>query len=307
MDTPIVDEVRLTTRAEMPRGMTEAEAYHYLMTDELPTDTQDPTPGSSNAHNDVSSVSSLPNATSLNEMPPLTADAFKFDPNQPRDSEGRWTDTPSVGNSSSFSQRFDDALTGDEVLHASPVMYHYDPKDRHFGSLDKAVQDDVMQSIRTYSGESYLSINSYLRNVDPASTRHKLDYDMAKEHVPNLDKAMEASPLLHDVITYRGVYSPKKVFGSSYNASPGSMTGLRYRDDGFSSTSSSKKVAEDFSMDEVVLRILTPKGTHAVALSSGGENELLLDRGLTYKIVNDYVDDNGKRYFDVMVVGKKND
>jgi hypothetical protein len=50
------------------------------------------------------------------------------------------------------------------------------------------------------------------------------------------------------------------------------------------------------------MTILVPQGTAALAASSDGEKELLLNRGLRFRIVRDNGVVNGVRHVDVEVV-----
>jgi hypothetical protein len=129
------DTFLLTEIAAMPRGMTLAEAEHYLMTDELPLD--DPfrdishtlTPeerqaqeAEANAHEeldedgltDAEAEAFLSGESSITAA--IVAAGFRDD--QPRDGDGQWTDTPgSVATKSKLSTKklFDgvkDALDG---------------------------------------------------------------------------------------------------------------------------------------------------------------------------------------------------
>jgi hypothetical protein len=126
---------QLTEIAAMPRGMTLAEAEHYLMTDELPLD--DPfrdishtltseerqaQEDEANAHEefDEDGLSDAAAAPFLSGESSITAAmvAAGFRDNQPRDGDGQWTDAPgSVATKSKLSVKkiFDgaqDAING---------------------------------------------------------------------------------------------------------------------------------------------------------------------------------------------------
>ncbi len=49
-------------------------------------------------------------------------------------------------------------------------------------------------------------------------------------------------------------------------------------------------------------RVLVPKGTHAIDLSTNMEDELLLQRGLRLRVVRDYGVSDGVRQMDVEVI-----
>jgi hypothetical protein len=113
-----------------------------------------------------------------------------------------------------------------------------------------------------------------------------------------------------DVAVYRGIRDPKKTFGSSWDSLENNE-GLTWTDEGFSSTTASEDAADYFltgSSASVKMRILVPKGTKAMFLPKAAsltrdEQEILLNRGLTYRIIRDTErDKNGVRLVDVEVV-----
>jgi hypothetical protein len=145
---------QLTEIAAMPRGMTLAEAEHYLMTDELPLD--DPfrdishtlTPEERQAQEDEArtheefdtdglspeeAIAFLSGERTITAA--LAAAGFRDD--QPRDGEGQWTDTVGTSSKSKLSvdKIFDDvkdALDGknnqevsNETVKAVHAMYEY--------------------------------------------------------------------------------------------------------------------------------------------------------------------------------------
>jgi SPP1 gp7 family putative phage head morphogenesis protein len=71
-------------------------------------------------------------------------------------------------------------------------------------------------------------------------------------------------------------------------ATLGQLLGTEFTDYGFASTSISRAVAHMFTEEKpnrVTMRILVPAGTPAVGITVQDEDEVLLDRGLRYKIV----------------------
>lgn len=116
----------------------------------------------------------------------------------------------------------------------------------------------------------------------------------AQKVVDDLDAMMAASKLEKDVTVIRGISSPEKIFGSSWNPD-GDNTGLTWRDDAFVSTTTDDQVAGYFATAQdmngvTMIRLKVPKGTGAVRLEGeefAHQQELLLDRGLTFRITKD--------------------
>jgi hypothetical protein len=108
-----------------------------------------------------------------------------------------------------------------------------------------------------------------------------------------IDDVMSHSPLSSDVVVFRGIQDPSSVFG---DRTSGDLTNFEWNDRSYVSTTvsepralSNATVRGDTS--GVVMRIVAPKGTGAVAFDDGtlsfGSRELLLQRGLTLRVVRD--------------------
>jgi hypothetical protein len=112
--------------------------------------------------------------------------------------------------------------------------------------------------------------------------------------VDDLDEMMSQSRLKDDVTVIRGISSPEKIFGDAWNPK-GDNTGLTWRDDAFVSTTTDDQVAGYFATAQnmngvTMIRLKVPKGTGAVRLEGeefAHQKELLLDRGLTFRITKD--------------------
>ncbi len=334
----------LSTIAAMPRGMTEAEADHYLMTDELPLD--DPfrdishtvTPEEREAQEAEANAAeefddgglspdevlafltgerSITAAVMGFEPDPkdLTAGIFKhktgddngYDPNQPRDAQGQWTRT----GASAITSRIADAVHGADVFKAPTFTMASDEDERKHGAL------------ATYASHQYSLINSaleYVKNNDKQVSDLKPDL---RNVINEIDDEMARSTLKDDIVVYRGIKTPENVFGSAWSDEPGSMVGVEFRDPHYASTSSSANIAMQFSeihrmkyeqdrkgriksekrvrIPGAQLRILAPRGSHAVGITSQGEGEILLPRDSRFRIVGDHVVD-GDRLLDVEVL-----
>lgn len=161
---------------------------------------------------------------------------------------------------------------------------------------------DEAHALRYFRGEGY-------RKVTPALYRGKASPDVQKR-IDSLDSAMNRSHIQSDVVTHRGVTDIRKLVGAK--AAGGDLTGAQFTDKAFLSTSADQKIAKHFAVKgrltgdtrPTVFRYTVPKGTKAITLSgSKHESELLLSRGLTFRVAKDHgVKDDGIRYLDLEVV-----
>lgn len=213
-----------------------------------------------------------------------------------------------------------------------------------------------VRALSEYEGVEYQTTNNHLRHgpmADSPSMKghvtervHEQDAEAAAR-IKEIDKTMAASRLTEDVQVERVIQHGGTVFGSAYhNADMNSddfdrqdagfarwqagerpsLTGMRFRDKGYTSTTADPEVAKRFGErwarfakenpggsdgEPVIMKIQVPKGTGAIQLSpmfSGrkggpGAAELLLDRGLTFEVTADHgVDGDGYRRIDVSVV-----
>lgn len=131
--------------------------------------------------------------------------------------------------------------------------------------------------------------------------------DVHSAKIERLDTLLAESSLTSDITVWRGLRDPKKVFGDSWPDN-GNATGLTWTDAGYGSTSVNEVVARDFAgtpdHDPVIIRVTAPAGMGA-AFISGSESEVVLPRGLTYRVTRDNgTDDTDRRYLDVEVMSE---
>ncbi len=162
---------------------------------------------------------------------------------------------------------------------------------RGLAPRDRATLDD-------YSGVTYRGTNNYLRGIyrpDDPDIRSEID-----GRVRVLDATIARGSLAEPATLYRK--TSLKAIGIPEGNAP--KPGHTFGDDAYSSTSLNRTVVENFAGD-VTLKINAPKGTNAaaVSLATGGyEQEILLKRGLTYKVRGVTTDPSGKSVVDVDIV-----
>lgn len=159
------------------------------------------------------------------------------------------------------------------------------------GKLKGVSAEDVRSAYTEYTDFHYMIINKELRESNNAGKLPKSN----QKTVSTLDVVMKASPLTGDIIVQRGISNPSKMFGDAYvrSGEPDANRGLTWEDNAFVSTTATTDVAKGFGSD-VVMNILVPKGTLATGTPVSeypSEREIILMRGLRYRVVSSYRED----------------
>lgn len=209
----------------------------------------------------------------------------RFDASQARDPHtGEWIDTTPGGG---FAARVKAAVTGADALH--DAAYRTD-------------EPDIQHAIDNYGGEgtaSYFDVNLNLRGGNEHTPAQRATQD-------GLDRALKGHGLPRDIVVHRQISGPEQVFGGTYKdwwpgGTPPNIVGMEWRDKGFVSTA----IAPGGS--GFVMRILAPKGTEAISNEGLDRDEVLLNRGLRFRVVADHglnhgLNPCGDRAIDVEVV-----
>lgn len=230
-----------------------------------------------------------------------------------------------------FADRVAAATRGNDVFTKTPIGTREDldkatlEKKEAFPGAGYEIEDnkklngvdggDVRAAVADYANNGYQKTNQLLRaSEDLPTTRPSLSDPSRRAYdvVTGVDAAMKSSKLTDDVVVYRGIANPRDTFGNAWESMQESATGYSFTDNGYASTTVSEGVARQFAGNGAGIRmnILVPRGTSAVGITQpagtplAGERELLLNRGLTYRILNDYEDASGVRTFDVEVVNE---
>lgn len=134
-----------------------------------------------------------------------------------------------------------------------------------------------------YKGQLYGNLNDVLRRLGG-------DAGYLSDSAATIDGVMARSPLLRDVQVDRALRDGRTVFGAE--AWNGSLVGAEWAEYGYMSTTADPGVVGRFheknapTPTRMVIRV--PVGTHAVELSgSEYESELMLERGLSLRVVSD--------------------
>lgn len=203
----------------------------------------------------------------------------------------------------------------DEYEDEDETSYHLpkniDPNDvRYFpgvrGNTELSFEKerwDWNESAEEYQQTGNEKINPVLRTGDDVS-------DEVKTIVKHLDEMMKETRTERELTTYRGIMNPAALFGGAWK-SDGDNTGLSWTDDAFVSTTGDMSMAETFSKysgkapEPTIMRIKLPTGQRALRMESDHyeQTELLLDRGLKFRITGDSRDENGFRQLEVEVIG----
>ncbi len=196
------------------------------------------------------------------------------------------------------------SLTGDAALAAAPIDFTRPHPDSGLTAEEEAVFADyvVDGAYRTNP-----TLRDYKGHLDPHD-------DETAAEVRLMDAAMSRSPLPADVLVERGISygDAVEVFGGEERWR-GDLTESTVLDHAFMSTTARVGGGAEYAAqsgdnpgDQATLRIRVPAGTKAIKMSgSEYEDELLLERGLTLRVISDSgYDENGGRVIEAEVVGK---
>lgn len=224
-----------------------------------------------------------------------TVEDKKFDPSQPRDGEGQWSETGAGGGGGKKpdkkpskkppkdSRYYFDYSGSDETL----IGWDFEP------SVPKPGPQEAQAVDYYFSNAGAHDINNPLRTGNPLSSE-------AKTRVKQLDSLLSKSKLHTDVAVYRGI----PAHGSRWEQLTSDLQagrlkpGAVIKDAGFSSTTVDKRIASSKFGGGAVFKIKAPKGSQGLYLNSamdkyaGGkyrhayrdEKEVLFARGSKFRV-----------------------
>jgi SPP1 gp7 family putative phage head morphogenesis protein len=164
--------------------------------------------------------------------------------------------------------------------------------ERSFTHWNRSLSPDEVEALRLYQSSAYREWNAALRS--DAVT------DDMRPWINAIDQALQQSALNQDVVVFRGFADEKML--SNFERLPGKIID----DKGYYSTSLDKGVGDKFFQylkedghTPILAEIRVPKGTKAAYLEGTRllqpyEYEILLSRGTKFKVINAYLDEQGR-------------
>lgn len=196
----------------------------------------------------------------------------------------------------SFEDRVSAAASDDEALTTPKFSNAVKASER-----PSAYNRDMQIAVGKYTGVNYKRINAKLRGLPEPKNLGTDDIDTT---IRNLDAAMKLSTLDKDVVVYRGMSQSRTLFGDRLD---NDLTGMEWTEEAYTSTTAIQARTNGFisrgGQDNVLMRIVAPKGTNAITASGKQlEAEVLIARGAKMRVVKDNgVDDQGIRHLDMEV------
>lgn len=195
--------------------------------------------------------------------------------NPNHDSQGKFAPSPGGG-----------PLTGDAALEAPPMKLAAMTKagDPRADALWYRSGDNSKETASGLPGS--FEMNNQLRG-------HERMTPETKQRVKDIDSVMAESKLGQPIMVYRGVEKlggirPDEAIGQGRN-----LVGREFTDKAYASTSTDAEHASWFG--GTIVRVTAPKGTAAIRMADRAgterdakESEILLDRGLTYRVTAQY-------------------
>lgn len=177
------------------------------------------------------------------------------------------------------------ALTGPAVLAAPPL------------DLAKMGDDPRAEALWFRTGDNsgdlggelgFVIMGDYMRH---GRTGWTFDAEFLDERIAEIDSAMRDSVLPEPIEVYRGIV------GTQFLGEPGTLAGATFVDRAHVSTTIDRAHARAIGGTE--MRIRVPAGVSAIRMADRdpdlAESEILLDRGLTYRVISEEIerDDDG--------------
>ena len=224
------------------------------------------------------------------------SDALLFDwnPDQPRDPDGRWS-------GGSWTAGYTDYKNSDDLQTLTSRVDSGEINDGTGGPIS----DEEKMALSMFSGSvASWEINAALRS---GTLEINTGVNRDRQTIAGLDSMMRRARLSEDMVLYRAAsqyhsWSAKELTsalekkqGTWQQRVEGLRRGELVTDLGFISTSAIKH-----KPDDLVVKILAPEGSRAVLVDKtfigyGGENEVILDRGSTLRLLGR--DENGTQTF----------
>ncbi|MDX3639369.1 putative T7SS-secreted protein [Streptomyces sp. MB09-02B] len=176
----------------------------------------------------------------------------------------------------------------------SAVSYGRD----HWNNYVDDLPDSAKDALRDYSKEppipgapgsaTYKEMNGFLRGKEEWGTPEVL------RNIEEVDRALAGKPIPEDVMVVRGTGIRHVEFEDVKD-----LVGREITDPGYTSSSLGNHPVPSFEGKEAILRLRVPEGTHGTWIENVSdfgvtERELLLGRGMSYKVTRAFEDENGQ-------------
>ena len=173
---------------------------------------------------------------------------------------------------------------------------------KYFPSISTKGLTNAEEKALTHYTSTFNYINEPLRGIKYGNI-DKSKKDMFINSVKNMTSAIDKSVIDFDFWTQRGTkavnFPHTKINSSSSIEELQSLVGTSFEDQAFVSTGAAKSTG--FSTEPIILNIYCPKGTKGAYVDDisnfKGENELILQRGYSYKVTK-VEKKGGKIYMD---------
>lgn len=226
---------------------------------------------------------------------------YAFNPFQRRDDDGKWT--KGGGLLKNIAEQVPIKRRAVSFPPAPGMGAEGDIAARQFGPASEA-GGSAAKALGAYGLDDHHPINQALKNLGQRGL--KPEDRKVRSQISDLDGAMKkAGPSTGDAVLYRAV-DPYSIFRDAWDRD-GDNTGLEWTQHSYGSTSTDPSIAAGFG--STVFRLKVPKGIRGISMESlkghprADEKEVLLDRGLRYRVAKDHGKKDGIRYVDVEVSG----
>ena len=151
--------------------------------------------------------------------------------------------------------------------------------EEHYKEWRENLSPPEKAAVKSYTGSGYRKLNQYLRGASPGPPDNA-------GIVPDLDRALEAKPVPHDLIVYRGTYLGDVLKGTGLSSRDQLKPGMDLPDAGYTSTSPVFGSAWSGEKFEIRVAKGTPGAWVDPISTHKGEKEFLLGRDVdTFRIV----------------------
>jgi hypothetical protein len=227
-----------------------------------------------------------PSILSLDELDEVIAplkDEMRYDPNQPRDEDGKFGSGSGSTDADAQADDEDEAFYGQFDEMDEPSEQESAIKDNQSDYI-MGLSEKKFEAFDTYTTGGHENMNKFLRGGPPPPPI------LDDEEVGRIERTSEriistlekAPPIPTDVVVYRG--ADVRSLGLKGDESLDSLVGSEVFDDGIISTSFDRQQAADFATkNEVLFKITVPKGVKGLAIEEISnfpqEREFLLPPG----------------------------